>query len=140
MLNYQRDGFMRFDPNGGGAPNYYPNSFGGPAPDPQAAEPPFEVKGMAARQPYNHPNDDFVQAGALYGKVMTDQDRTNLIGNIVSHLGNAQKRIQKRQTAIFYKSNPDYGRRVAEGLKLDVKEIEKLANMTQEERAKATQE
>ena len=140
MLNYQRDGFMRFDANGGGSPNYYPNSFGGPAPDPNAVEPPFEVKGMAKRQPYTHPNDDFVQAGTLYSKVMTDQDRTNLIGNIVSHLGNAQKRIQMRQTAIFYKANPDYGRRVAEGLKLNVKEIEKLANMSQEERVKATQE
>lgn len=95
---------------------------------------------MAKRQPYTHPNDDFVQAGTLYSKVMTDQDRTNLIGNIVSHLGNAQKRIQMRQTAIFYKANPDYGRRVAEGLKLNVKEIEKLANMSHEERVKATQE
>ncbi len=140
MLNYQRDGFMRFDANGGGAPNYYPNSFGGPAPDPKATEPPFEIKGMAMRQPYTHPNDDFVQAGTLYRKVMTDQDRSHLIGNIVSHLGNAQKRIQLRQTAIFYKADPDYGRRVAEGLKLNVKEIEKLANMSQEERAKATQE
>jgi len=140
MLNYQRDGFMRFDPNGGGTPNYYPNSFGGPAPDPKADEPPFEVKGMAKRQPYTHPNDDFVQAGTLFSKVMTDQDRTNLIGNIVSHLGNAQKRIQLRQTAIFYKADPDYGRRVAEGLELNVKEIEKLANMSQEERAKATEQ
>ena len=28
--NYQRDGHMRFDANGGGAVNYEPNSFGGP--------------------------------------------------------------------------------------------------------------
>jgi len=140
ILNYQRDGFMRFDANAGGAPNYYPNSFGGPTPDPKADEPPFEVKGMAKRQPYTHPNDDFVQAGTLYRKVMTDEDRSNLIGNIVSHLGNAQKRIQLRQTAIFFKADPGYGRRVAEGLKLNIKEIEKLANMSQEERVKATQE
>ena len=136
--NYQRDGFMRFDSNGGGSPNYYPNSFGGPAPDPTAAEPPFEVSGMAARQPYTHPNDDFVQAGDLYRKVMTDEDREHLIGNIVAHLGNAQKRIQSRQTALFYKAEAEYGRRVAEGLGLDVKEVERLAEMSQEERAKAT--
>ena len=136
--NYQRDGFMRFDPNGGGSPNYYPNSFGGPVPDPEAAEPAFEVSGTAARQRYTHPNDDFVQAGTLYRKVMSDEDRDHLIGNIVGHLGGAQKRIQLRQTALFYKADPEYGRRVADGLGLDVKEIERLAVMSHEERAKTT--
>jgi len=138
MDNYQRDGFMRFDGNFGGSPNYYPNSFGGPEPRPEAAEPPFEVSGKAARQRYNHPNDDFVQAGVLYRKVMTDGDREHLIGNIVDHLRSAQKRIQYRQCAIFYKTDPDYGSRVAQGLKLDIKEIARLANLSQEERAKAT--
>jgi len=33
---------------------------------------------------------------------------------------------------------PDYGRRVAQGLALDVSEVERLAKLTQEERAKAT--
>ena len=138
VRNYQRDGFMRFDSNGGGSPNYYPNSFGGPVPEPRAAEPAFEVSGKAARQRYTHPNDDFVQAGTLYRKVMTDQDRDHLIGNIVGHLDAAQKRIQLRQTAVFYKADPEYGTRVAEGLGLDIKEVERLAEMSPEERAKAT--
>ncbi|MFH1626406.1 MAG: catalase [Pseudomonadota bacterium] len=139
-LNYQRDGFMRFDANGAGSPNYYPNSFGGPAPDPKAAEPSLDVSGLAARQRYTHPNDDFVQPGDLYRKVMREEDRDHLIGNIVTHLCNAQKRIQLRQTALFYKADPDYGRRVAKGLKLDIKKVEALAKTSQEERAKATQE
>jgi len=71
---------------------------------------------------------------------MSDEDRDHLIGNIVDHLGGAKKRIQLRQTAIFYKADPDYGRRVAEGLSLDIKEIKALASMTQEERVKATAE
>ena len=50
----------------------------------------------------------------------TDEDRDHLIGSITSHLCNAQKRIQLRQTAIFYKADPDCGRRVGEGLELDV--------------------
>jgi catalase len=136
--NFQRDGFMRFDSNFGGSPNYYPNSFGGPEPKPEVSEPPFRISGKAARQRYIHPNDDFIQAGDLYRKVMTDTDREHLIGNIVDHLGGAQKRIQYRQCAIFYKADPDYGRRVGQGLNLDVKKIENLANMTQEERVKAT--
>lgn len=138
--SYQRDGFMRADANGGSGPNYWPNSFGGPAPDPVALEPPFEVSGEAARTPYSHPNDDFVQAGNLYRDVMTDQDRENLIGNIVDHLGGAQKRIQLRQAAIFFKADPDYGLRVAEGLNLDVSQVKRLSEMSQEERASATEE
>jgi catalase len=43
-----------------------------------------------------------------------------------------------RQAAIFFKADADYGKRVAAGLKLDIKEVEQLANMTAEERAKAT--
>ena len=55
----------------------------------------------------SYPNDDFVQAGNLYRQVMTVEDRDQLIGNIVDHLGGAQKRIQMRQTAPFYKADPD---------------------------------
>jgi len=126
MDNYQRDGYMRFDGNEGGKPNYYPNSFNGPEPQIDASEPAFEVSGKAARQKYTHPNDDFVQAGNLYRKVMADKDRDHLISNIVTHLCNAKKDIQIRQTKLFYKADPEYGRRVAEGLKLNLKEFKKL--------------
>ncbi|MBL7153968.1 MAG: catalase [Phycisphaerae bacterium] len=136
--NYQRDGYMRLDDNGGGGPNYWPNSMGGPAPDPVFAEPPIDLEGQAARHLQEVTDDDFFQPGELYRRVMNDTDREHLIGNIVGHLGSAQKRIQLRQTALFFKADPDYGRRVAEGLGLDVKEVEKLAAMSPEERAKAT--
>ena len=113
-----REKALRFDGGGGAGPNYWPNSFGGPAPDPAAGEPPFELSGMAGRYPYAFPNDDFVQPGELYRKVMTDMDRDHLIGNIIDHLGGAAKRIQMRQTALFFKADADYGRRVAAGLGL----------------------
>jgi len=136
--NYQRDGTMRLDDNGKGGPNYWPNSMGGPAPDPSVAEPPIELEGVAARHPQELTDDDFFQAGELYRRVMTDTDREHLVGNIVAHLGGAQKRIQLRQSAIFFKADPDYGKRVAKGLGLNVKEVEKLAAMSQEDRVKAT--
>ncbi|MGB7062339.1 MAG: catalase [Candidatus Zixiibacteriota bacterium] len=138
--NYQRDGSMRVDNGGGGGPNYWPNSSGGPEPDPKTGEPRFELSGDAGRFPFKHPNDDFVQAGTLYRKVMSDQDRDNLVGNIVDHLGKAQKRIQMRQAAVFYKADKEYGSRVAEGIGLDVNEVKRLANMSNEDRAKATEE
>ena len=126
---YQRDGFMTVGDNGKGTPNYYPNSFGGPEPDPGISEPPFDVSGQAARHPYIHPNDDFFQAGELYRRVMNDEDREHLAGNITTHLGNAQKRIQLRQSAIFYKADQEYGERIARGLDLDVNRVKSLAEM-----------
>lgn len=136
--NYQRDGYMRLDDNGKGGPNYWPNSMGGPAPDPTVAEPPIALEGQAARYPQELTDDDFFQPGELYRRVMSDTDREHLVGNIVAHLGGALKRIQLRQTALFYKADPDYGRRVAKGLGLQIKEVEKLAAMSQEQRVKAT--
>jgi catalase len=136
--SYQRDGFMRVDAGGGGGPNYFPNSFGGPEPDPGAGEPRFEVAGPAGRYAFTFPNDDFVQAGNLYRQVMTEQDRRNLVGNIVDHLGGAQRRIQLRQSALFFKADRDYGQKVAQGLGLDLAEVERLAGLSHEERAQAT--
>ncbi len=133
-----RDGAMRSDGGGGGGPNYWPNSFGGPNPNPEAALPPIDVSGLATRHEYPLGDIDFVQAGLLYGQVMNDEDREHLVSNIVGHLGGAQKRIQLRQTALFYKASQEYGERVAEGLGLNLKEVKKLAGMSQEERVKAT--
>lgn len=97
----------------------------GPEPDPHAAEPEFNVTGTAARHPYRHPNDDFVQPQALYKKVMSDVDRDHLIDNIVDHLREAKKKIQLRQTALFYNVHPDYGTRVANGLGLNVEDVKR---------------
>ncbi|HPZ08240.1 MAG TPA: catalase [Candidatus Eremiobacteraeota bacterium] len=138
--SYQRDGFMRTDYNGESGPNYWPNTFGGPAPDPDSGEPLFDVSGQAGHHSFKYPNDDFAQAGNLYRMVMNDTEREHLIQNIMSHLGKAQKRLQMRQMALFYKADEDYGKRLAEGLHLDIREVEKLASMSDEERLKATQE
>jgi catalase len=135
--NYQRDGAMVFG-NVDGTPNYYPNSFNGPEPDPAAADPAVKLAGLAQRTPYTHPNDDFVQAGDLYRHAMTEFDRAHLVENIVAHLSNAQKRLQLRQTALFYLADQEYGSRVAQGLGLNLADVKSLAEMSQPERVKAT--
>jgi catalase len=56
--HYHRDGSMRFDANGGTAPNYEPNSFGGPKEDPRYGEPPPKISGDAARYDHRAGNDD----------------------------------------------------------------------------------
>lgn len=90
------------------------NSLTAVIPAPQA------VSGVAARQPYAHPNDDFVQAGNLYRDVMSEEDRTHLVSNIVGHLSGAREAIQRRQVGVFRRADPEYGARVAHGLGLDV--------------------
>lgn len=117
--SYQRDGAMRFDTNGSGKPNYWPNSAGGPEPESSYTVPSIEISGLAARHVYASGDVDFVQTGELYRRVMTDMDRENLVGNIVSHLKGAQKHIQLRQIALFQKADPEYGNQVARRLGLN---------------------
>jgi catalase len=136
--NNQRDGAMRSDANGGGGPNYWPNSFGGPAPDSGVNAPPIDVAGLAARHAYPLGDVDFVQPGELYRKVLSEQDRINLVGNIAAHLGHAQQRLQLRQAALFHKADAQYGERVAQALGLDAAQVAALAAMTQEQRVNAT--
>lgn len=136
--NYQRDGSMRLDENGSDGPNYWPNSFGGPKPDPAAAEPAIELHGTGARHSQQLSGDDFFQPGELFRRVMSDRDRENLIGNIAAHLGGAQKRIQLRQSALFFKADPDFGRGVISKLGLDGRRVEELAEMSNLERVEAT--
>lgn len=56
---------------------------------------------------------DFVQAGDLFRKVMNDEARAHLIDNLVTHMCGAQKRLQVRQSVIFYQSDPEYAERVS---------------------------
>lgn len=117
--NYQRDGQMRFDGNGGNAVYYEPNSFGGPTESPEAKVTPFEVEGMAAEHSYSH-DDHFTQAGDLY-RLLTEDGRTRLVENIVGAMKPVEREdIKLRQISHFHKADPEYGARVAEGLGLAV--------------------
>jgi catalase len=136
--NYQRDGAMRVDGNGGSGPNYWPNSYASPAPAPENPLPPLDIFGMADRYEVELTDGDFVQAGDLYRKVMDQTAREHLVSNIAGHLNGAKGFLQRRQAALFWKVDEDYGRRVAEALGLDVNEVKRLAGMSQEERVKAT--
>ncbi|MBP2291735.1 catalase-related domain-containing protein [Azospirillum rugosum] len=115
VRNHQRDGAMRFDGNGGGRPNYEPNSVNGPAQSPAAAEPPLRISGDAARYDHREGNDDYAQAGALFRLIGAEaQDR--LMDNIAGSLGQAPDAIQQRQLKHFYAADPAYGAGVAKRL------------------------
>ncbi|MCM3790945.1 catalase KatA [Domibacillus indicus] len=117
--NYQRDGQMRFDGNGGKSVYYEPNSFGGPAETPEAKLTPFEVQGFAGQHNYSH-DDHYTQAGDLY-RLLSEDERTRLVNNIVGAMKPVEREdIKLRQIAHFYKADPEYGTRIAEGLGLAV--------------------
>jgi len=114
---YHRDGYMRFDGNEGSAPNYEPNSFGGPKENPAYKEPPLKINGNADR--YNQPrvDDDFVQPGFLY-RLMKPDEQDRLIRNFVSSLKQVPVEIQKRQIVHFKRADATWGQRVAKELGL----------------------
>lgn len=118
--NGQRDGPMSVNGNQGANPNYEPNSFRPFTFSSASKNSALPVRGAIGRYKPNHPNCDFQQAGDLYRKVMTPDDRSHLIANIVGHLKNANREIQERQVRIFAKADPEYGARVAQGLGISV--------------------
>ena len=119
VKNYQRDGQMRFDDNGGKSVYYEPNSFGGPTETPENKQAAYPVSGVAESVTYDH-NDHYTQAGDLY-RLMTEEQRAHLVSNIVAAMKPVERDdIKLRQIGHFYKADPEYGTRIAEGLGLAV--------------------
>ncbi|KAK2520385.1 hypothetical protein Q9966_013320 [Columba livia] len=95
----------------GGAPNYYPNSFSGPADQPILKESRMCVTGDVQR--FNSANEDNVtQVRMFYTKVLNEEERQRLCKNIADHLKDAQLFIQKRAVKNFTDVHPDYGARI----------------------------
>ncbi|MEO7030686.1 MAG: catalase [Acidobacteriaceae bacterium] len=114
-FNYNRDGAMRFDGNGGDLPNYEPNSFGGPKEDPHYRETPYqanETLEKVARYDHREGNDDYAQVGNLW-RLFDDGQKDRTAKAIAGSLGQTPLRIQKLQLSHFKKADPDYAHRVA---------------------------
>ena len=127
VANYQRDGSMRVDGNGGNAPNYFPNSFDDIYVDETMKEPPMPLESTIADwfdRNGEGDNDHYSQPGALYRKAMNDQDRKNLAHNIVSTMkgisGPKRLDIINRQLCHFFRADMQLGMAIAKGLNVDV--------------------
>ncbi|WEK54467.1 MAG: catalase KatA [Candidatus Cohnella colombiensis] len=117
--NNQRDGAMRPDSNGGSGVYYEPNSFGGAKESPADRISPYEVSGHVDSVAYDH-DDHYTQAGDLY-RLLSAEERARLVANIVGAMKPVERDdIKLRQIAHFYKADPEYGQKVAEGLGLAV--------------------
>jgi catalase len=117
--SYSKDGAMRV--TNASDPVYYPNSKGGPQPNPAlTAEPLWHLDGDMGRTAYTlrRDDDDWGQAGTLVRQVMDNAARDRLVGNIVGHLLNGVTE-PVLQRAFQYWTNVDrnLGERVEKGVR-----------------------
>ncbi len=126
----QRDGQMAYHVDGveaGENPhvNYEPSSKDGliqtPKPEGVIDHTPF-VQGNIVRQGISRPCN-FKQAGERY-RSFEDWERDELISNLVGALSQCDKDIQDRMINNFTEADADYGRRVAEGIKMNSEKTE----------------
>jgi catalase len=116
--NNQRDGAMQYAPYGGGTVNYEPNTLadGMPHEAPATDTTKEKLRGEIGRRKISLTND-FTQAGERY-RSLSKVDQDHLVDNIVDSLSHAEMPIQKRMVENLRKADPNFGKRVAKGLKL----------------------
>jgi len=83
---------------------------------------PERISGDADRYDHRKGNDDYTQAGNLFRLMSADQKR-QLIQNIVGAMKTVPREIQERQIAHFSKADPAYGEGVAKGLGLPTRQM-----------------
>lgn len=116
--NYGRDGAMRFDSNGGRSKNYEPNSYDQPKATGESYDFHLSLTGSTGPQahPYHRENDDFVQAGALYG-VMKPEERERLINNIAHGLAQVSRAdVIERSISYFARAHEEFGRKLKDAV------------------------
>jgi catalase len=136
---YHRDGNMRSDIEDNGAPNYEPNSFGGPVEDERFLEPPLKISGDADRYNSRDGADDYAQPGALF-RLMSASQKEQLFNNLAAGMSGVPERIKVRQLVHFYKADPEYGRGVAAKLGLNMEKFIPWTKLTLDELTEKTSE
>ncbi|MCW3109400.1 MAG: catalase, partial [Segetibacter sp.] len=143
----QRDGQMAYHqdivPGLNPHINYEPSNLGGLREAPKTGKdhtPSYSAS--LVRQKIDRTND-FKQAGERY-RTFEDWEREDLISNLVNALTPAAKIIQDKMIDLFTKCDPDYGQRVADGIRkakeMMLKENGKAAPGTVAQKEEAVQQ
>ncbi|MDB5193936.1 MAG: catalase [Segetibacter sp.] len=116
----QRDGQMAYRqdivPGLNPHVNYEPSSLGGLKEAPKQGEDHTpQYNGRLVREKINRTND-FKQAGERY-RLHEDWEKDDLISNLVNALAPANKIIQDKMIELCTNCDPEYGQRVANGIK-----------------------
>ena len=101
-----------------GAPNYWPNSVGGPQPNIEHKEPALHTGSFVAdRFDSTVDHDDYTQAGDLY-RLLSEGEKDRLTGRIAGGLAQVRAEVQQRAVENFRRADEDYGNRIAAKLGL----------------------
>ncbi len=127
--NYQRDGAMRIDGNGGSEPNYFPNSYDDIEVNTQYSQPAEKYNSSVADW-YNRngegEDDHYTQPGVFYREVLSEEEKSTQVNNIVGSMngvsGSKRHLILNRQLCHFFRVDPKLGARIAQGLAIDMDE------------------
>jgi catalase len=130
VTNYQRDGKMRVDGNGGRNPNYFPNSFDNIVADESYKQPAWELgDSLAGWYDRNAPgeNDHYTQPGNLF-RLMTPDQKRNTINNIVGAMsgidGPKRDQIINLQLCHWFRADLSLGMSIAQGLGINMETIQ----------------
>jgi len=119
VRNYQRDGWMQTRQQTSTI-NYQPNRYDDePKPDPRYRESETPLTGSTGRKPVQLTND-FQQAGERY-RSFSEQEKNNLIRNLVRDLQHVHKQTKLLAICNFYRADREFGERLAEGLGIDIR-------------------
>ncbi|WP_020496877.1 catalase [Sciscionella marina] len=112
--SYAKDGAMRFQNTGD--PVYSPNSFGGARAAENDDVATYGIEAEIVRSAYrlHSEDDDFGQPNTLVNKVMNEQERERLIGNVTGHLsGGVEGEVLDRALQYWRNVDKTIGDRIA---------------------------
>jgi catalase len=116
--SYTKDGAMRVE--NVTDPVYAPNSYGGPAADPDLRpEAVWAADGEMVRSAYTlrEDDDDFGQPGTMVREVLDDAARDRLVNNVVGHLcDGVSDAVLERAFEYWRNIDKSIGDRIAEGV------------------------
>lgn len=101
--------------NQGGAPNYFPNSFGGIQEQREYCDPCETYSGDTERF-QSGDDDNFSQPKLFWRDVLNEQEKSDLISNMAGHMKDAQESIRARAIANFAKVDEGLGKRLVEAI------------------------
>lgn len=129
--NYERDGSMRLDDNGGSNPNYSPNSFDDIKTDESYKQPAWSLDSNVADwydRNAEGENDHYTQPGIFYREVLNDEAKRNLVNNIAGAMsgisGPKKEMIVNRQLCHFFRADMGLGMAIAQALSLDINQLQ----------------
>lgn len=114
--NYLRGGLMNYVSQGA-APNYFPNSFGGPVESERARELEKSYRACGEVKRYSVFVDNFVQPREFWTRVLDDGERRRTVVNIVSSLRFAVPQVQRRIVTYFSQVSTEMSDMIEEELR-----------------------